>query len=1015
MKPIRLIVNAFGPYADQQVLDFRELNNRSLFLITGPTGAGKTSILDAICFALYGDTSGAERKGKRMRSDHSDPFVQTEVTFDFSLGKKIFRVWRKPEQSRPKLKGEDFTTTPSAATLWERTGLSDDNKEGEVLGTKWSTVTDKIEELLGFRSDQFRQVVILPQGKFRDLLLASSGERQKILETLFQTEIYRKIEEALKEETKSLESRITELKLRFQAICQMAQVKSDEELSDKVKGLKKERDQIRKKIKDLRRKESEAQKALNKGHQDNVKLHELSESQNGLRKLESKEEQIKKEQNDLDRAKKAASLEDLERALNQRGKDLKGAEKTLSEVRLDLAKAEKEKVQAELSLSSEQKNTPRQDSLRSEAIRLKGLKGKVEKFSGSRLRLKEYEAEAEEIKKNQQTSEKTANKTRKDLETKQKQLALLQRKTDSIEGLRLKFNDAEKKVKSLKDLSALKKEIKINEQTFKTVSDEKQTLEVKQKEVYSRLVSMERLRLEGQAAILAQKLEDGEPCPVCGSPEHPAPAKKHGKIPAEEAIEETRQVLEDIEKERDTKRKEETDLKSTLAKLNTRAESLEETLGPQLKSDIGSLNATLKKCTEDLSDAETAQRQMGKVNTEVKSLTKEKLNSDENIKKFEKQLNAKNGDIQKLSGIIKEIEADLPENIRDSKVLNKILEDTQGRLSQLEKALESAKQAVAKGAERVAACGSALKAAENHYRSISDHFTKQSQEFKKRLEGAGFNNLQDYQAAKLVEEQIATGDHEIQEYYKNLKAAQTRVERAETAARGIIKPDVALLQENADRAKEALEGALKRDTEITGQVGQLEEFKASLDKDKKSIIQLEDRFSIIGRISEVANGKNEFKITFERFVLSSRLDDVLIAASERFRIMTKGRFYLRRQETKGGLELEVFDAYTGTTRPVATLSGGESFLASLSFALGLADVVQSYSGGIYLETIFVDEGFGSLDSEALDAAIQALVDLQKSGRLVGIISHVPELKERIDARLEVTSGKNGSTAHFVLN
>jgi exonuclease SbcC len=292
--------------------------------------------------------------------------------------------------------------------------------------------------------------------------------------------------------------------------------------------------------------------------------------------------------------------------------------------------------------------------------------------------------------------------------------------------------------------------------------------------------------------------------------------------------------------------------------------------------------------------------------------------------------------------------------------------------------------------------------------------------FAERLQAAGFANEVEFQASKRSPAEIDHLEETIRRYDGDIRAAQDRMERGQQAAKDLMAPDIEVLDKAFQKAKEDLEAGIKAATALSEQLKQLNGWVERLRKTAQELESLEARYAVTGRIAEVANGRNPVGMPFQRFVLAALLDDVLIAASERLKLMSKERFHLHRTTVRGdrrmatGLDLEVYDTYTGTTRPVNTLSGGESFLASLALALGLADVVQVYAGGIHLETIFVDEGFGSLDPEALDLAFRALVDLQRGGRLVGIISHVPELKERIDVRLEVTRTHRGSVARFVV-
>ena len=256
MRPLKLVMRAFGPYAQEQVLDFGVLEERSFFLIHGPTGAGKTSILDAICLALYGETSGGERKIRHMRSDHADPGVLTEVTFNFTLGVETYRVFRRPEQDRPKKRGSGMTKEPAKATIWKRTGVKRDEDEGAVIAERWSRVNEEIERLLGFRSDQFRQVVVLPQGQFRKLLSAGSSERQQILEVLFQTGIYRQVEEALKDAADQTKTEVERLRGKKKEILERLGAETLVELEDKLADATKEKDAIENTIKTLKQEPS---------------------------------------------------------------------------------------------------------------------------------------------------------------------------------------------------------------------------------------------------------------------------------------------------------------------------------------------------------------------------------------------------------------------------------------------------------------------------------------------------------------------------------------------------------------------------------------------------------------------------------------------------------------------------------------------------------------------------------------------------------------------------------------
>ncbi|RMD52549.1 MAG: SMC family ATPase, partial [Nitrospirae bacterium] len=374
MRPIKLIMQAFGPYAREQVLDFSVLEERSLFLIHGPTGAGKTSILDAICFALYGETSGGERQAKHMRSDHANPNLLTEVTFDFILGAETYRVFRRPEQERPKRRGGGTTKEPAKATLWKRTNVKGDEDEGIVIADRWSRVNEEMERILGFRSDQFRQVVVLPQGQFRRFLSAASQERQKILQVLFQTEFYHQIEESLKHAANEAKNRLVKLHEKRKEILKRFGVDNVEALHKKLSDVEKERGVIEERIKTLREEEILVFKKLEEAKEIIKKFGEYEEAKKELNVIEAKKEEFKEKQKRLDMAKRALSLRDVESELSNREEELIEAEKKLKKADGALKIAQKKKEKADKDVEIEDLREEERDRVRREVDRLESLR-----------------------------------------------------------------------------------------------------------------------------------------------------------------------------------------------------------------------------------------------------------------------------------------------------------------------------------------------------------------------------------------------------------------------------------------------------------------------------------------------------------------------------------------------------------------------------------------------------------------------------------------------------------------
>jgi exonuclease SbcC len=879
MRPLRLVMTAFGPYAGEQVLDFRVLGERGFFLVHGPTGSGKTTILDAMCFALYGVASGDERRGEDMRSHHAPPDATTSVTFDFALGAEVYRAERVPEQERPKLRGEGTTLQRQEATLWRRTGIVDEGVPGTVVASGWRDVTQAAEDILGFREEQFRQVIVLPQGQFRRLLLADSGEREEILASLFRTGFFRRLEEALKEASRKLRSELEELAARRQAVLEQAGVETEDELGKESGRVEKELAEHVARAAELTKAEGEARRRWHEAEEVLRKIKEREAAAAALAELEKREEEIAAKRAELAAARKAEPLVEIETACADRDKEAREAQRKRTEAREESVNAEKAQREAAERLQEQEKREPERRQTSERLHELEGLGKKARE-------LEEPRRDLDKARKRAADARGALATARENLAGTEKALALARR----------------------------------------------------------RAVEAQHAFLAGQAAHLAKQLVPGEPCPVCGATDHPSPARAEGELPDEAHVRELEHDVERLTGEYERRRE-----------LREQAEGQEK---------------------------ETATKLAG------------------------------------LESVVAEREAGVPPELREAEALATAIAKAKKELSRLETALDSARDAAQKAATRLAQARAALAGANEAAKRADEQCAKQRARFLSRLGEAGFATEAEYRAAR---RSGAVRDHleeEIGRHERGLEAARDRDRRAAAAAAGLERPDAEGLAALAQSAAKKLEEAQRREGALREKERQLTRSSDALGKIRERRDDREQRYAVTGRLADVAGGKNARRMTFQRYVLAALLDHVLTVASQRLHIMSRKRYTLRRasegvdRRRRGGLDLVVHDAYTGTERSVATLSGGESFLAALSLALGLAEVVQQFAGGVHLETIFVDEGFGSLDPEAVDLALRALFDLQQKGRLVGIISHVPELRERVDARLEIRAGRAGSEARF---
>lgn len=933
MRPIRLSMRAFGPYAGEQELDFTELRDRSFFLIHGPTGSGKTSVLDAMCYALYGDTSGAEREGREMRSHHAAPDVKTEVVFEFALGDRAYRVARSPDWQRPKYRGEGHTTVPADAVIEPLDGTP--GRGLPVTGV--TAVTRKVEELLGFRSDQFRQVIVLPQGRFRELLAASSSERQDILQTLFRTAFYRDIEAALKERAGGLHQELAEISRRRGDILRETGSAGEEDLGEKVSQLQRRLVLI----------EAEIERARREVQGTGERLEEAGE--------------IVRATSEVEKAEAALATRRLETGQTVEGWREAGAAMEREE------KRDPERRQAEallVKLGEIGGKRAALDAAEMELARARAeLAGLVDELERAELNHSALRERLDQVTELHAAASESARQ--KDLwEARSRHLAETLAQLDRLAELRSKV---EQDSRILDARRADEEEIRSKLETARAESE-------------SLLENWSR----NQAAILASRLAPGQPCPVCGSPDHPAPAGvAQEAVPSDADLKQAEARVKDLQRRLDQAHREATAAAVTCQGHISAMKTIEDGLGEAAATDEAELRDRAAEAGHRFQEAISAGDRAETLGVEIRSTTEELNRAEKKLKEVREAHRKSELRAGAQAAAVKEKASDIPDEWRDRASFAAALEAAETKAAALTRSLEDARERLARAGDR-----------------------------KARAEQAEAGAGEAHAAAGL---RLAEGRDRL---VRGLVATGWEDAVARELAGTLTHADHGRFEELAEACARHLERLLGERGSLTQTLAEGDRRLAELAKLAAEFERLESEYQITGRLAEVAAGRNRLGVSLERYVLAALLDDVLGEASRRLRLMSQGRYQLQRilersdRRVAGGLDLEVYDTYTGTTRSVRTLSGGEGFLASLSLALGLADVVQSRAGGLRLDTIFIDEGFGSLDPESLDLAIRALLDLQQGGRLVGIISHVPELRERIDARLEVIPTRGGSVARF---
>lgn len=1019
MKPLKLTVCAFGPYASEQVFDFADLNGRSFFLIHGPTGAGKTSILDAMCFALYGQASGS-RAPRELRSDHADPKELTQVSFDFVIGPERYRIHRNPEQQRPRKRGLGTMTHAQSATLWRRTGIVDESDEGAVVADGWRETNEAIERLIGFRCDQFRQVVVLPQGRFQELLVAKCDDRQKVLETLFQVDAYGKIEQALKDSASFLKRQHERAQQRYAEALQGSGAATVAEIEQAQTQIQQQLASLHAAADSLRAAKRTAQEKLAEARQIATTLAEFESAKTDLRQRESRQAEFAARQDALVRAGKAARLAELDATVQQRRREVVDAETKRAAAEAALQRATTERERAEAALATETAKQAQVEETRQQLSRLSSLVDRVASLQKAwDASLASTTDHAARFKERDSTAA-SLRALRQQLATFAERLQALNEKATQAPILTAQLNSIQESVRQRQKLDGLQVNLAAAKNAHAAAIERVSRAEQQQLLNRQALDTAQTHWDLAQAALLAQHLQNGEPCPVCGSLNHPAPAHHDGELPSQKHLTAARKAVDQSEKSLAIDQADANEQLNRVVAANAAIEQLRDSLGSQPGMDLQSLRERERQLIPMLEAAHQAGEERGYETPRRDRLMLDEAALAAKLIDFEKAVQAASDKMHADKATVETLQAEIPERLRSPEALQHEQASAAARLKVSQEAFESAGKAAQQAGLKHAAATEALRSAGGVATTAAQAHELARGALHQRVLDAGFSDAESFKAALLSEAQMKALDEEIRQFNIALGAARVRLQSAEGAAKDLAAPDLVSLEGRAAHAEKLVEENVAQERVFESRLKQVDSTLVRLRELQEELASLDARHAVIGQIAGVANGKNPYNMTFQRYVLGVFLDEVLYAASVRLKIMSRGRFLLRRVRealggrSAGGLDLEVEDTYTSTARPVSTLSGGESFLASLALALGLADVVQNHSGGIRLETIFVDEGFGTLDPEALDLAIRALHDLQQGGRLVGIISHVTELKEWIDARLEITRQRRGSSARFVV-
>lgn len=934
MRPIELKMSAFGPFAGLTTLKLDALGTDGLYLITGDTGAGKTTIFDAIIYALYGEASGNIRTTDMLRSKYANADTATFVELTFVFKDKTYIVRRNPEYLRPSKRGEGRFTKESA-----KAQLTMPDKE---VITGLVSVNNKIIEIIGLNKNQFSQIAMLPQGEFMRLLLADTKQRIEIFREIFDTEPYLLLQDRIKRDANELYRLVSDYKKSMAQYVADVYCDENSEYNQALINIKNDSQMSIKEILDIIDKII----AQDKSCADEYDKAIISIDK-GIDQLNSKltiaiqTERIK---------------DDYKSALTQLNNLTEEYENVYS---IYKAECEKDSERNELSLNIEKS---------SEKLESYELLEKYKKDYGKKL------DKINNITQDIHEDTNSLNECIKQIDNCKKEAEILKNTELEIEKLNSKISDIIKKkegVEYLKDV--FERKIKAVSQADEA-KDRYMSAFAAYEEANNRYLKMEKAFFNEQAGIMAAALEEGQPCPVCGSVTHPVPAVAGDDAPTEMQLKKYKIYVED-------KSKECSELSSQSGLLSGQAESMNN----MFLGSIVNFNTQWKEALDNSSDDETIRvdiiqllADLGKILDEAML---EKKNADENISKY-------NNLIKMLSDYDKKVEQ-FKDKINKSKnelaILSTQNENMQKQISQLEKELGNkdimqAKKLINDMKLKKVQLDKAYEAAKKQY----DEYTINIKTLK--------NRISDLQKQISHTDKQKTPDIDIPMYQKQLE----------------------------DMKKERLKLREKKNI-VDIRIANNEKVYKSIERVNEKSEKSEKHYSWLRTLSDTVNGSlsGKSRIKLETYVQMSFFDRIIMRANTRFMRLTDGQYELKRSDSKDnyknqtGLELDIIDHYNGTIRSVKSLSGGEAFEASLSMALGMSDEIQSRSGGIQIDTMFIDEGFGSLDDESLSQAVKVLNSLSSSDRLIGIISHVSVLKDRIDKQIVVSKGKTGGSSAVI--
>jgi len=994
VKPHQLTIEAFGPYAERVAIDFDALSGEGLFLIHGSTGAGKTFLLDAICFALYGEVSG-DRSVKGLRSDHAGPLAVPRVELEFSAGGCRYRVQRSPAHTAAKARGQGSTEKVPTAVLQRLVG-----PDSQAIASKVTEVTREVEQIVGLNAAQFRQVILLPQGRFAEVLRAKAEEREALLKTLFETVLHERASDWLEEQAKAARLAVLEQNrslavLRQQAAQEWQPYGLAEDLAipaDQV-GLDGLVERISRVVDASRLALEQASSAWAAAQSHRAEVSQQAErfdrratGRARLADLEQQTPAIEALVSQLATATRAEAARASLEAAQQAGQEWQNLQTPLQR---DLGRAATARERAQalpdgavalglLQLPAAADLQRARTALAARRVELERLDKQAREADLCRQRAEQAEQQQQQAEARRQQAERQRQELQQRLQAAEAALQAARSAADRLDGLQQAAKAAHQRANAAGELAA--------GQAAETAALQAcQRAESQGAAAKSALLLLRQRQLTGMAARLASALEPGSPCPVCGSGHHPQPARAAADAVAPGDLE----AAEACEQQASTALQQ-----AAVALVALQAQN----------------KALAQQAAEAAADASAAR---------VSAL--EALQSFTNARDQAAQRPQLEQAMAQQAEQIRQNEASLAEATTSSALLAQTGAAERQRAQVLAAELAAAlgeqivspRQVLAGWEPLELALAALAKTAEVSERLASRRELAE-QRLAQDLLAAGFDDGAALAAALRSAEQRQSWSQRISAFQEALQCQRALLAAPELATVAEQRPDTAAVEAAAAAADQARTAALERHSEARGSHDDLSRLSAEHRRQAEALADQQQRAQSLSTIADRCNGKLAPYISLQRWVLSAYLAEICQYANQRLDMMTSGRYQLRLSDGGGrggrqaGLGLRVLDAFTGEEREVSSLSGGETFQASLALALGVADTVQAHTGGVHLDALFVDEGFGSLDPDNLQLAMDELDRLREGGRLIGIISHVGALRERIRAGIEVIGGDQGS-------